>query len=125
MITIGLVPLFVIACIAALLLSEDTVLRLRGAFAVLSWLPFGIAASALGLPGPINLTLGYLLIFFLILACLSSLLFLLLGTRILLAAKRRGEACPSVFGATVIASLPLAAVVLYALVRLVSRAVGV
>ena len=118
-------PLFVIACIAALLLSEDTVLRLRGAFGVLSWLPFEIAALALGLPGLIKLTLGYLLIFFLILACLSSLLFLLLGTRILLAAKRRAEACPGVVGATVIAALPRAAVVLYVRVRLVSRGVGV
>ena len=125
MITIGLVPLFVIACFAALLSPEETVWRLRRAFAVLSWLPFGIAALALGLPGLIKLTLGYLLTFWLTLACLSSLLFLLLGARILLAAKRRGEACPGVAGATVIAALPLAALVLYVLARLVSRGVGV
>ena len=124
MITIAFLPLFVIACIAVLFLPEEPVWRLRRAFAVLSWLPFGIAALALALPGLIKSTLGYLLILFLILACLSSLLFLLLGIRILLAARRRGEACPSVGGATVIAALPLAVLVLYVLFRLVSRGAG-
>jgi len=124
MITIALFLFFVIACIAVLLLPDGYIWPLRRAFAVLSWLPFGIAAIALALPGLVELTLGYLLFLFLILACLSSLLFLLLGIRILLAARRRGEACPGVGGATVIAALPLAVLVLYVLFRLVSRGAG-
>lgn len=102
------------------MLPEDKHLRSRRIFIESSWIPLGITLLPLLLPNVMEKTLGYFLIFILLIASVSSLLFFALGIRMLRMAKHSGQGRLGLFLATVIAAIPFVLIVLYVIIHMVT-----
>ena len=102
------------------MLPEDRLLRSRSIFITISWIPLGIALLPILLPNVMEKTLGYFLIFVLLIASVSSLLLFAIGVRLLIIAKHSGQNRMGLIIATVIAAIPFVLIVLYVIIHMVT-----
>ena len=103
------------------MLPEDKLLRSRKIFIASSWIPLGIALLPILLPGVIEQTLGYFLIFVLLIASVSSLLLFALGIRMLRMVKQNEQGRVGLVIATGIATVPFVLIVLYVIIHMVTQ----
>ncbi len=102
------------------MLPEDKHLRSRRIFIASSWIPLGIALLPILLPNVMEQTLGYFLIFVLLIASVFSLLLFVLGIRMLRVDKHIGQSRTGLYIATVIAAIPFVLIVLYVIIHMVT-----
>ena len=102
------------------MLPEDKLLRSHRIFIASSWIPLGIALLPILLPGVMEQTLGYFLIFVLLIASVSSLLLFAVGIRMLRMIKPGEQGRISLVIATVIAAIPFVLIVLYVIIHMVT-----
>ncbi len=102
------------------MLPEDKHLRSRRIFIAISWIPLGIALLPILLPNVMEKTLGYFLIFVLLIASVSSLLLFALGIRMHRTTKHSGQGRLGLVIATVIAAVPFVLIVLYVIIHMVT-----
>ena len=117
MIALVIVVLLALVCIGALILPEDKLLRSGRIYIASSWIPLGIALLPILLPGVMEKTLGYFLIFVLLIASVSSLLFFVLGIRLLRGVKQNEQGRVGMVIATGIAAIPFVLIVLYVIIH--------
>ena len=102
------------------MLPEDKRLRSCSIFIAISWIPLGIALLPILLPNVMEKTLGYFLIFVLLLASVSSLLLFVIGVRLLKKAKHSRQSRMGLVIATVMAAIPFVLIVLYVIIHMVT-----
>jgi hypothetical protein len=118
MMTLGFLALTVALVPLAILFALGRVWTLEVAFRRLAWVPVGALALRLALWRPLTRALSYGFIIPLLLTCIVSLFFGIVGTT-LLATRPNADQRPQLFRSTLLASVPGALLVCYIVISVV------